>query len=122
MTEKSDNSIATRAVGKRCGFDDMMPSCEDVDGEGRDGAFVAGACIDVDVGCGINVLMTVCMIAVRMSVFAIHEKNGKLNNLLSVMVPMAFDDGVAISPRLVNVVVLAKASTVFSTTIVTKVV
>lgn len=51
-----ERRIATRAVGKRCRFGDMVPVCEDVDGVGGDEASDAGVCMD---GCGINVVIIV---------------------------------------------------------------
>lgn len=61
--EKRERSIATRAVGKRCGFGDVVPFWEDVDGAGRYEVADAGVCMDVEVGCGINVVITVWTIA-----------------------------------------------------------
>ena len=70
VMEKRLKSIATRAVGKRWGFGDMMPFCEDVNGEGRDETLIAGVGEDVVVGCGTIVVMAVWMSAGQWSASA----------------------------------------------------
>jgi len=88
-----------------------------VNGDGRD----EGTVVEVVVGCGINVVITVWTIAVSSLVlcgFLLWERD----EILSVIVLLAFGERVGASCPDVYEVVVAKASNVYSAILVTSVV